>query len=105
MDKVPTKVSFLLGKPRGGRSSPWIGFKEGDGSSLTVVFCVVVKRKMLRFFGRLSSPFLEFSGCSQSLLKRCYLVGGALLWGKKGKRSGIPSRCAYFGRFGRKGIG
>ena len=38
-------------------------------------------------------PFLGFSRCSQSQLKRCYLVGGALLWGKEGKRSRIPSRC------------
>ena len=40
------KLLFLLGKPRGGRFSLWIGFKNGGGSSLTVVFCVVVKRKM-----------------------------------------------------------
>ena len=46
VDKVPTKAAFLLGKPRGRRFSPWIGFKNGDGSSLIAVFCVVVKRKM-----------------------------------------------------------
>ena len=40
------KRPFLLGKPHGGRFSPWIGFKKGVGSSLTAVFCVVVKRKM-----------------------------------------------------------
>ncbi|RVW13630.1 LINE-1 reverse transcriptase-like [Vitis vinifera] len=61
--------------------------------------------KWLRLFGRLPLPFSEFNGCSQSQLKRCYLAGGVPLWGKKEKRSGIPSRCAYFGWFGRKGIG
>ena len=90
------KCLFLLGKLRGGRSSPWISFKEGGGSSLTGAFCVAVKRNMritffyivqwLRLFGRLPSPFLEFNGCSQSQLKRCYLVGGVLLWGKKKKK-------------------
>ncbi|RVW80242.1 hypothetical protein CK203_044821 [Vitis vinifera] len=40
------KRPFLLGKSRGGRFSPWISFKKGVGSSLTAVFCVVVKRKM-----------------------------------------------------------
>ena len=69
--------------------------KEGDGSSLIGIFCVAVKRKMritffyiiqwLKLFGRLPLPFLEFSGCSQSQLKRCYLVGGVLLWEKKKK--------------------
>ncbi|RVW78513.1 putative ribonuclease H protein [Vitis vinifera] len=39
------KYLFLLGKLPGGRSSPWISFKEGGGSSLTGVFCVDVKRK------------------------------------------------------------
>ena len=33
------KCLFLLGTTRGGRSSPWIGFKEGDDNSLTGVFC------------------------------------------------------------------
>ncbi|RVW43464.1 Transposon TX1 uncharacterized 149 kDa protein [Vitis vinifera] len=78
MVKVPTKVSFLLGKLRGGRSSLWISFKEGGGNSLTGVFCVDVKRKVriilcyivqwLRLYGRSLSPFLESNGCSQNQL-------------------------------------
>ena len=40
------KLLFLLGKSRGGRFSLWIGLKNGDGSSLIVVFCVVVKKKL-----------------------------------------------------------
>ena len=40
------KLLFLLGKSRGGRFSLWIGLKNGGGSSLIAVFCVVVKRKM-----------------------------------------------------------
>ena len=40
------KRPFLLGKPRGGGFSPWISLKNGDGSSLTAVFCAGVKRKM-----------------------------------------------------------
>ena len=40
------KLLFLLGRARGGRFSPWIGFKNGSGNSLIAVFCVVVKRKM-----------------------------------------------------------
>nr|CAN66373.1 hypothetical protein VITISV_003154 [Vitis vinifera] len=72
------KYLFLLGKLRGGRSSPWISFKEGGGSSLTGVFCVDVKRKVriilcyivqwLRLYGRSLSPFLESNGCSQNQL-------------------------------------
>ncbi|RVW44616.1 Heat shock protein 90-5, chloroplastic [Vitis vinifera] len=81
------KYLFLLGKLRGGRSSPWISFKEGGGSSLTGVFCVDVKRKCESYYVTL------------------YSVGGDLLWGKKEKTPGIPFRCAFFGRFGRKGIG
>ena len=51
VDKVPTKVAFFLfGRPRGGKFSLWIGFKNGGGSSLITVFCVVVKRKMLITF-------------------------------------------------------
>ena len=40
------KLSFLLGKLRGGRSSHWIGLKNEGDSFLIAVFCVVVKRKM-----------------------------------------------------------
>ena len=39
------KLLFLHGKPLGGRFSLLIGFREEGGSSLTAVFCVVVKRK------------------------------------------------------------
>ncbi|RVW47373.1 LINE-1 retrotransposable element ORF2 protein [Vitis vinifera] len=39
------KCLFLLGKLRGGRSSPWISFKEGGGSFLIGVFCVAVRGK------------------------------------------------------------
>ena len=46
VDKAPTKLFFLLGRPLGGRFSPWIGFKNGDDSSPIVVFCVVVKKKL-----------------------------------------------------------
>ena len=46
VDKVPTKATFFAWEARGGRFSPWIGFKSGDGSSLTAVFCAVVKKKM-----------------------------------------------------------
>ena len=46
VDKVPTKAVFLLGRPHGGRFSPWIGFKNGVGSFLTDVFCVAVKRRV-----------------------------------------------------------
>ena len=45
------KLPFLLGRPRGGRSSPLIGLKNEDGGFLIAVFCVVVKRKMqITFF-------------------------------------------------------
>ena len=37
-------------------------------------------------------------------VKRFYLVGGAPLWGKKRINFGIPFRCLFFGRFGKKGI-
>ena len=50
VDKVPTKIAFLLGKPHGGRSSLLIGFREEGGSFLTVVSCVGVKRKRLIIF-------------------------------------------------------
>ncbi|RVW34075.1 Transposon TX1 uncharacterized 149 kDa protein [Vitis vinifera] len=46
MDKVPTKVSFLLGKPRGGRSLLWISFREGGGSSQTSASYAAMKRKV-----------------------------------------------------------
>ena len=46
VNKVPPKWLFLLGKPRGGKFLPWIGFKNGAGSSRTVVFCVFVKRRV-----------------------------------------------------------
>ena len=51
VNKVPPKWLFLLGKPRGGKFSPWIGCKKGAGSSLIVVFCVVVRRRgQITFF-------------------------------------------------------
>ncbi|RVW42798.1 hypothetical protein CK203_079936 [Vitis vinifera] len=78
MVRCQQKYLFLLGKLRGGRSSPWISFKEGGGNSLTGVFCVDVKRKVriilcyivqwLRLYGRSLSPFLESNGCSQNQL-------------------------------------
>ena len=37
-------------------------------------------------------------------IKEVYLVGGGLLWGKKGKRFGNSFRCTFFGWFGRRGI-
>ena len=40
------KLLFLLGRPREGRFSLWIGLKNGGGSSLIAVFCVVAKRKV-----------------------------------------------------------
>ncbi|RVX13136.1 putative mitochondrial protein [Vitis vinifera] len=40
------KLLFLLAKPRGRRSSLWIGSKNGGGTFLIVAFCVAVKRKM-----------------------------------------------------------
>ena len=50
VDRVPSKIAFLLGKPHGGRSSLLIGFKEEGGNFLTVVSCVGVKRKRLIIF-------------------------------------------------------
>ena len=38
----------------------------------------------------------------ETIIKICFSVGGVLLWGKKGKRFGFPSRCVFSGRFGRK---
>ena len=46
VDKVPTKVAFFAWEPLGKKSSRWIGFKIKGGSSLIVVICVAVKRKM-----------------------------------------------------------
>ena len=46
VDKAPTKLFFLLGRPLGGRFLPWIVLNNGDGSSPIVVFCVVVKKKL-----------------------------------------------------------
>ncbi|RVX05842.1 Dynamin-2B [Vitis vinifera] len=46
VDKVPTKVAFSLGRRLGRKFSLWTSFKEGDGSFLTGVSYVVVKRKM-----------------------------------------------------------
>ena len=108
------KLLSLHGRLLGKKSSRWIGCKSEGGSSLIVVFCVVVKRKMqITFFyivqwsgssGRSSLPCLGLSGCSQRQSKRCYLLEGPFM-GKRGKRFGIPSRCVYFRRFGRKEIG
>ena len=42
----PKLFFFLLGRPHGGRFSPWISLKNGGGGSLIAVFCVVVKKKM-----------------------------------------------------------
>ena len=46
VDKVPTKVAFFAWELLGKKSLCWIGFKIEGGSSLIVVICVVVKRKM-----------------------------------------------------------
>ena len=40
------KLLSLRGRLLGKKSSRWIGYKSVGGSSLIVVFCVVVKRKM-----------------------------------------------------------
>ncbi|RVW47703.1 hypothetical protein CK203_107043 [Vitis vinifera] len=71
------KCLFLLGKLRGGRSSLWISFKEGGGSSLIGAFVRLQEEnanhilyivQWLKLFGRLPLPFSEFNGCSQSQL-------------------------------------
>ena len=40
------KLLSLRGRLLGKKSSRWIGYKSESGSSLIVVFCVVVKTKM-----------------------------------------------------------
>ncbi|RVW97660.1 Exocyst complex component SEC8 [Vitis vinifera] len=49
VDKAPTKVAFLLGRPLGGRFSPWIGLKNGDDSSLIVA---VLEKQSYMLIGR-----------------------------------------------------
>ena len=46
VDKVPTKVALFAWEATWGRSSLWIGSKNGGGTSLIIAFCVAVKKKM-----------------------------------------------------------
>ena len=71
--RLQPKLFFLLGRPLGGRFSPWIGFKNGGDNSLIAVpwvFPETVKEVVFSWKG----PFV----------------------GKKGKRFRIPSRCVFF---------
>ena len=44
--RFQSKLLSLRGRPLGKKSSCWIGLKNEGGSSLIVVICVAVKRKM-----------------------------------------------------------
>ena len=115
MDKVPTKVSFFAWEASWGKiltldklqRRRWqlpnwcflCGCEEENAHHI-LLHCTVVKTLWeiaLAIFG-VQWVFPE-SVIEVLLSWRSSFVG------KKEKRYGIPSRCAYFGRFGRKGIG
>ncbi|RVW75503.1 Mitochondrial outer membrane protein porin 4 [Vitis vinifera] len=99
---------------RGGRSSPWISFKEGGGSSLTGVFCVDVKRRVanhimlhctvVKTLWEIALAIFGVQWVFPESVIEVLLSWRDLCGEKKEKTPGIPFRCAFFGRFGRKGI-
>ncbi|RVW59538.1 putative dolichyl pyrophosphate Man9GlcNAc2 alpha-1,3-glucosyltransferase [Vitis vinifera] len=115
MNKVPTKVSFLAWEASWGKiltldklqrrgwqlpNRCFLCGCEEENANHIMLHCTVVKTLWeiaLAFFG-VQWVFPE------SVLEVLLSWRGSFV-GKKRKTPGIPFRCAFFGRFGRKGIG
>ncbi|RVW81853.1 putative mitochondrial protein [Vitis vinifera] len=115
MDKVPTKVSFFAWEASWGKILTLDKLQRRGGSSLISAFCAAAKRKMriiffyivqwLKTIWEITLPFFGVQWVFPESVIEVLLRWRGSFVGKKKKRYGIPSRCAYFGRFGRKGIG
>ena len=115
VDRVPTKIAFFAWEAAWGKvltldrlqrrgwqlpNRCFLCGCEEETINHILIHCTVVKVLWDIILGLcgVQWAFPEF-------VRRFYVAGRALLWGKKGKNCGSPFRCTFFGQFEMRGIG